>query len=275
MRSLYESTPPRFALVRPLAKSFTHALAEKPPLVPIDMKLAEQQHQAYQQLLSKAVDNLVVVPVAHDFPDSCFIEDTLIVVGDHAIITRPGAPSRRGETAAVEASVRQLIADGESLRLSRLADNVLLDGGDVLLFGGKLFVGLSRRTNSAALAELSKLVDCPVVGVPVPEGLHLKSALSAMDDVTLVVADREACRVMAKAIVQSFAHNVQTILVPDTVAANVLRLGKTLIVQAGYPQSEALIHQASRERGLTPHAISMSEFAKADGALTCCSVIIP
>lgn len=273
--SPYLNNPPRLVLVRPLAKSFAHALAEKPPLVPIDVVLAEEQHQTYQQLLAEVVAKVVVVPEAHEFPDSCFIEDTLIVVGEHAIITRPGAASRRGETAGVEATVKQLIAGGEPLRLTRIADTALLDGGDVLCFGGKLFVGLSRRTNRAALAELSKIVDCPVVGIPVPEGLHLKSALSAIDDQTLVVADNATSRAMALAISQTFAQSIQTIVVPDTVAANVLRLGQTLVLQAGYPQSEPLLRQACRERGLIPQTVSMSEFAKADGALTCCSVIIP
>jgi dimethylargininase len=275
MKSLYHVSPPRFALVRPLASSFAAALSEQPPVPPIDVVLARRQHAAYEDALRQCVGELIEVEAADDCPDSCFIEDTLVVVGTKAILTRPGATSRRRETEGVEKTVRALIARGEPLELRRLEGDALLDGGDVLQLGGTLFVGRSRRTNAAAVEQLTALVDCPVVEVEVAGGLHLKSVLSAIDDETLVVADAEPARAMAAAIEATLSGRLRTILVPDVVAANVLRLGGRLLIQSGFGRSQPVLEQACRERGLTPLLLTMSEFIKADGALTCCSVILP
>lgn len=275
MSSLYQMSPPRFALVRPLPASFAQALSEKPPITPIDLALAQHQHQAYVSALRSAVGEVVVVDAADECPDCCFIEDTVVIVGRQAMITRPGAPSRRIETSAVAASLERLRTRGEDLVIEHLSDAALLDGGDVLYVGGRLFIGLSRRTTATALEEMRARMDCPVHGIEVDEGLHLKSMLSALDDQTLVVAEHPSALRMATEIKAVLGAGGSLITVPDASAANVLRLGRYVLIQDGFPQSSGRLQSICGERGLMPVSLKMSEFIKADGALTCCSVIIP
>jgi len=275
MPSLYQESKPRFALARPLAQSFTRALSEEAPSSPIDLGIATIQHEAYVEVLRRSVGEVVLVDAADDMPDSFFIEDTVVVVEDQAIITRPGAISRRGETFAVEASLRRLLLQGEQLKIHSLSPGATLDGGDVLQLGGRLFVGLSRRTNAAAVYDLATKVKRPVHTIKVEAGLHLKSLISAIDDHTLVIASHPEAIKMADQFRQALGGDLRIIEVPNVPAANVLRLGRVLVIQAGFEASATLLEQAAKERDLTTVKINMSEFIKADGALTCCSVVIP
>ncbi|MBM4251682.1 MAG: hypothetical protein FJ146_06905 [Deltaproteobacteria bacterium] len=275
MRSLYQPTKPRFVLARPLARSFAHALAEQVPAQPIDVAMAQHQHETYVALLQQCALEVLMVPSADDMPDSCFIEDTVVVVEDQAIITRPGAISRRGETVAVETHLKSLTAKFTQLKIHHLSAGATLDGGDVLQIGGRVFVGLSRRTNAAAAYDLATMVNRPVHSVKVASGLHLKSVLSAMDEQTLVVADHPEAMKMAAQMITALGNDLRVVKVPDVPASNVLRLGQTLVIQAGYEASAAILEHAAAERGLTVSKLHMSEFIKADGALTCCSVVIP
>ena len=273
--SLYQMSPPRFALVRPLAASFERALAESPPLTPIDVGLARRQHAAYVDALRALVGEVLEVAAADDCPDCCFIEDTVVVVGRQALITRPGAPSRRTETRGVETTLRHLQTRGEPLAIKHLSEAARLDGGDVLFVGGRLFVGLSQRTNHVAVTEMQASLDCPVYAVDVREGLHLKSALSALDDQTLIVAERPAAKALAVQIATIMGDKLEIVPVPDGPAANVLRLGRSVLIQAGFARSAPILEAVCAGRGLKVQSLTMSEFIKADGALTCCSVIIP
>ena len=273
--SLYQSSPIRVALVRPVPASFAQALAEAAPAEPIQVTLAQQQHEHYSRLVQSQVERLIEVPVDESCPDCCFIEDTAIVVGSTVIMTRIGAESRRHEAAPVLDAFKQLVAAGLPLRIATLKEPASLDGGDVLAMGGTLFVGLSRRTNLAAIEQLRAIVEIPVVGVPVGGALHLKSLLSAIDERTLLVADHPAGRAMGEQILAALPAGARMLVVPDRASANVVRLGRTLLLQAGFPRSEAILGDACRLLGLTPLPVCMSELIKADGALTCCSLLIP
>lgn len=275
--SLYTAERLRLALVRPLPQSFLEALQQHPPAIPIDVRKAYEQHEAYCQLIQEYVDEIIVVPVDESYPDCCFIEDTALVVGDNVIITRIGAESRRGESEAVAKVFAGLVAEGRKFKIHHLSEPACLDGGDVLQMAGRLFVGLSARTNSEAVAQISRILPGKVVGVRVAAGLHLKSVLSAIDDRTLIAADTPAAREMAGSIMASLPKDQDSrcIWLPDVVAANLVRLGSKVLIQAGYPRSEAILDVVAAEIGVALLKIDMSELIKADGALTCCCLLIP
>lgn len=261
----------RYALVRPLPRSFSAALQQHK--VPLNAERAHAQHEQYTQVLRTLVDHLIVVPVDERYPDCCFIEDTAIVVGSTIVITRIGAASRRGESAGVYSALQKLQQVELALKIHRLQEPATLDGGDVLQMGEKIFVGLSKRTNQAAVDQLSQLFPERVIAVPVEAGLHLKSVLSAMDDRTLLLADDPIARRMARPILEA-VRDAEAIHVPDAASANVVRVGARLMIQDGFPESESILQAAAVKRSLQVEKLNMSELIKADGALTCCSLLI-
>ncbi|MBC8071983.1 MAG: hypothetical protein IAG13_26885, partial [Deltaproteobacteria bacterium] len=173
-------TPTR-AIVRRPSQCYAACLRHDPR--PIDVALAQQQHAGYVQALREA--GVVVEELAElDSPDACFVEDTAVVLGDRALVTRPGAPSRRGEIDTIAAALEQRVT------VVRMTAPATLDGGDVLRCEGALVVGLSTRTNREGLAQLGAVagaIGLRVVGVEVGAGLHLKSACTLADANTLLV----------------------------------------------------------------------------------------
>ena len=162
---------------------------------PVDLDLARRQWEGYVAALQGAGWETIEVAPADDCPDAVFIEDPVVVYGDLAVIARSGAPSRRGETSAVEDAVRDL-----GYRVAHIEEPGTLDGGDVLKHDGTVYVGLGGRTNGAAIHQLAdhlRPLGARVQAVPVTRALHLKSAVTALPDGTVigwppVVDDAEA-----------------------------------------------------------------------------------
>lgn len=252
--------PNAFALVRPPSRAYVEALGQHEGAAPIDLPLALAQHAAYTSALTALGCEPLVLPAEDALPDACFVEDTAVIVGDLALITRPGAPSRRPETSAVAAA---LAAAG--LELAHMEDPATLDGGDVLRLGDTFYVGLSRRTNAAGLAALEAVArprGLSVVPVEVPGGvLHLKCHASPLGPETLLCAP--GWLTGARGVRRLEVHP------EEAYAANALAVGDAVLVAAGFPRTAALISDA----GFSPVPIENSEFAKADGSLTCLSVI--
>ena len=150
----------------------------------IDLDLAQRQWDGYVAALHDEGWETIEVPSADDCPDAVFVEDTVVVYGDLAVISRPGADERKPETAAVE----ELLA-GLGYRIARIQDPGTLDGGDVLKHDGTVWVGLGGRTNRSGLDQLAAALEplgARVVGVPLTKVLHLKSAVTALPDGTVV-----------------------------------------------------------------------------------------
>ena len=152
--------------------------------VSVDMARAEAQHAAYRAALAAAGAAVVLLPALADYPDCCFVEDVAVILPELVICTRPGAVSRRGEVAAMAAHLPvdrphfTVVAPGT------------LDGGDVLVVGRDIFIGLTLRSNAAAVAQVADAVaplGYRVVGVPLAKALHLKTAVSALADDLVVV----------------------------------------------------------------------------------------
>lgn len=262
----------RIAFVRGLSDAFEESLKLSPPLEPIDLTLAKQQHENYIQLLKGLLEEVIEVDADPHHPDCNFIEDTAVIVGEQVVISRMGAPERQGE----ELPVAQAMIDLGLKTIAYIQPFGTMDGGDLLYTGKHLFVGLSSRTNVQALEQLQDLFQgkLEVIGIPVTEGLHLKSILSAFDADTLVVADTKAGREMRELISESTQDAYTFIVVPDPVASNVLRIHDTLIMQEGYPKSEAILQKHCLDKQVHLVKINMSELIKADGALTCGSLLL-
>lgn len=266
-----EGTPYyRFALVRDLSDAFEDSLKINPPLIPINIHLARQQHENYIQLLEKLVPEVLRLEGDPHHPDCNFIEDTAIVVDDLAVISRMGALERRGEEVPVAEAIKKL-----GIKKIHLKFPCTMDGGDILYTGKHLFVGLSHRTNEYALKQLKEIFKgkTEVIGIPVIEGLHLKSVISLFDSETLIVAATPAGMKIKEEIESSTNDDYRFVSVPESVASNVLRIGSTLIVQEGFPRSESILKDLCDQKFVTLVKINMSELIKADGALTCGSLL--
>jgi dimethylargininase len=227
---------------------------------PIDLDRAEHQHAAYVRLLRDLGLEVVEIPADPAFPDCCFVEDVAVVLDEVAIMTRPGAASRRGEVPPVEDALsryRQVV---------RIQAPATLEGGDVLAVGRTLFVGSSPRTNVAGIEQLRALAEplgYRVVAVPVLGCLHLKSAVTALDDGHVLANGRW--------IDPGPLGELEIVPVDprEPGAANVLRARGTIVVHAGFPRTLDLLPK----RGYTVQSLDVSEFLKAEAALTCKSLL--
>jgi dimethylargininase len=243
------------ALVRPPGESFGHALSEGPH-PPIDEALAREQHAGYCEALRAAGLDLVELPADEEHPDACFVQDTAVIFGGLAVITRFGVRSRQGEQEAVSLALR-----GHK-RLEEVRSPAALEGGDVLMAGSRVFVGLSPRTNRAGFARLRELLElegATVEALPVPEGRHLLTGCSYVGRGVLLATDTYA-------EVPAFA-GLELVRVPpeEAYAANALAVGHAVVLPAGHPRTATRL----RALGFDVLTVSLSEFAKADGGVTC------
>lgn len=251
----------RFALVRTPSPSLVDALRMAPGPA-IDFGRAREQHSAYVaalQTLGLAIMRLPELPAC---PDACFVEDTAVIYRDAALITRPGAPSRRHE---VDTVAQMLATIG--LEIVRMQPPATLDGGDVMRVGDVFFVGRSARTNDEGIALLRSFArahgaSVRVVDLP-PDVLHLKCHASAIaEDAVLVV----------EGLPLDLPPHVRRLDLPrqEAFAANAVACGAGVVIAAHHPRTAAIIADA----GFYPRAVDTSELAKADGSLTCMSIIV-
>jgi dimethylargininase len=251
----------RRALVRPPGASFAHAISSRS--LPIDAGQARAQHAEYCQALAAAGVAVEALPADERYPDGCFMQDPAVVIRGRAIIGRMAAPSRRGEEDAVAAAL------AGRLPTTRVAPPGTLEGGDVLVLPDRIVVGRTARTNQAGIAQLvvalAQAEDpmTPVYSVPVDDYLHLLSAATYAGQDTLIAVEAYAGH-------PHFA-GLDVIVAPpeESYAVNALGLGESVIVPAGYPRVAA----ALRARGFAVLPVPVSEFAKADGGVTCLSLV--
>ena len=230
------------------------------PRVSIDIALALQQHQHYQSVLSSLGCDNVVVPTAPGLADSVFIEDTAIVLDEIAVMLLPGAVSRRPEVAGVEDVLQQ------HRTLRSIQPPGTLDGGDLLRIDNIIFAGLSTRSNQSGIEQFRHIVTDYGYSVETVETtmcLHLKSAVSEVGPGTLLINPDW--------ISSSAFRDYELIYIDDEEvhAANALRIGRSVICPSSFPRTiEKLV-----TRGINVIPVDLSELQKAEGAVTCCSLI--
>ena len=248
------------AVTRPVPESLTDCELTHLQRVPIDITVARAQHAEYERTLAALGCEIVQVPAADELPDSVFVEDIAIVLDEIAVITRPGAASRRPETVDVAATL------GAFRQLQFLSEPATLDGGDVLRLGRVLYVGLGTRTNAAGARQLADFISpygYEVREVPVDACLHLKSAVTEVAAGVVVINPEWVNGQMFP------DHAIIEVDPSEPAAANVLRIGDTVVSPAAHPLTNARLASAARVC-----TVDVSELAKAEGAVTCCSLII-
>ncbi|KAI9222288.1 hypothetical protein BC828DRAFT_404163 [Blastocladiella britannica] len=286
------STPrPRFtrALVRQLAPSFAAAVSKHPGSATIDMALAHQQHDAYEQAVQQMLGQgtkIVQVPTDQAHPDCCFVEDTCVTIRNVAVFTHPGHVSRQGEVVGIKKAITAHVPEIE--HVYSMEAPATMDGGDVLFTGAHLFIGLSDRTNRAGADFLAAMMTKhhPTLAVVIADlasqpTLHFKCVMTFLTHNVLVISDDEPGHLAWNQIPEPVRAAYHVIWVPDQVASNVLSFpdGKDglagVIVQEGFPASEEILKSEIEARfpGTKIVPLQMSEFIKADGALTCCSLL--
>lgn len=228
----------------------------------IDLDAARLQHAGYVGALIETGAEVVVMQREDELPDACFVEDAAVVLDRGALLTRPGAESRRAEVPSVAAVLER------HRKLHTMRAPATLDGGDVLRVANRLFAGLSRRTNDegiAALREVAKAEGIEVVPLVVRDGLHLKSACTLAAP-GLVVFDPD---MIDRAAIAAFeAARLETVAAAEPAGANVLAIGDRVLVSAAAPRTAALLGA----RGLAVRSVDVREIHKGDGALTCLSL---
>jgi dimethylargininase len=225
----------------------------------VDLNLAKRQHAAYVAALEVSGWAVKHAPDAEDCPDSVFVEDTVVVCDDLAVLTRPGAPQRRAEVDGVAPVLASL-----GLRTARIEAPGTLEGGDVLQAGATVYVGRGGRTNSEGIRQLRALLaplGRTVTGVPLGEVLHLKSAVTALPDGTFLL--------LPDLVPAGLFPAVRP--VTEESGCHVVPLGgDRVLIAASAPRTAASLE----DLGFTPVVVDISEFEKLEGCVTCLSVLI-
>lgn len=250
------------AIVRPPGSNFASGLTTAALGAP-DYALALQQHDQYCAALERCGLTLTRLPIDEDHPDSTFVEDTAILTAHCAILTRPGAPSRAGEVAAMRQALAQFFPAIQTINAPGT-----VDGGDVCEAGSHFFIGISKRTNPEGARQLAELLahagyTSTIIDIRGAPGiLHLKSGLAYLGGKQLAVitalAGEKALR--GYELITAAAH--------EEYAANCVRVNDYVLVAEGYPAFAA----ALRDLGYSVLSLAMSEFQKMDGGLSCLSL---
>ncbi|HEY5730053.1 MAG TPA: arginine deiminase family protein [Anaerolineales bacterium] len=250
-----------FAITRDVSPRFNECEITHIDRTAIDLEIAHAQHRGYVDALKKLGCDVLELPAEADLPDSVFVEDTAIILPEVAVITRPGADSRKPETGSI------LQALSPHIKLLHIREPATLDGGDVLVIGMHIFIGLSTRSNRHAIDQLNNLLNeygYSVTGVQLHNCLHLKSAVTRVDESTLLIN---------KNWVDANHFSGYTLIEVDTsepYAANCLPVGDVIIYPTSFPKTCAKLE----ERGYKIVSVEVDELAKAEGAVTCCSLVL-
>lgn len=228
---------------------------------PIDPARAHEQHEKYEAWLETQGLRVLRAEDAPESPDGVFVEDTAIVLDEVAIITRPGAESRRSETESIARVLKPY------RELKHIVAPATIDGGDVLRHGKRVYVGLSSRTSDSVIDQLGPIVDphgYRIDLVPLKRCLHLKSAATLISDDTILY--NPAC------LHDEAFHEVRLLEVDPSEprAANVLRVGDRLLVSASFPRTAEML----MKEGFVVDLLQYEELEKAEAGVTCCAVLV-
>jgi dimethylargininase len=247
-------------LVRPPSSRLAEGIVTYISRAPVDVALARAQHAAYADALAASGWTIKQAPAADDCPDSVFIEDAVVICDDLAVLTRPGAAVRRAEVAGAVRAVGSL-----GLRMARIEEPGILEGGDVLQAGRTVYVGRGGRTNGAGIRQLRSLLaplGRTVIAVPLGNVLHLKSAVTALPDGTFLLLPELAPAELFPAVRP----------VAEEAGCHVVPLGgDRVLIAASAPRTARFLE----DLGFTPVVVDISEFEKLEGCVTCLSVLLP
>ena len=245
------------AIVRPPGRTFKNCLSDHPLHHTVDLELELKQHSAYCKILKELGLELVELTPDDIHPDACFVEDTVVVHKDRAILTRMAMESRRGESPGVEAVL------SEYKQIESVKEPGTLEGGDVIHLENSLICGITERTNHDGASQMEHWLKTHVHRIEDPNIMHIKSHVTFLGKNTIVCNPR---------------YVDHPVLIPFTKielppkeshSANTLTIGDSVIMSSKHQETSNLV----RESGFDVIQLDMSEFEKCDGALTCLSVI--
>lgn len=247
------------ALVRRPGPRLADGLVTHVERQPVDVDLAVRQWERHREVLHEHGWITSEVAPIDECPDAVFVEDTAVIFDDLAVVTRPGAPERAAETAAIPEALA-----GHDLEVVRLSTGTL-DGGDVLKVGRDVYVGVGARTSAPAVAELAVTLaprGWTVRPVPVRRVLHLKSAVTALPDGRVIGYEP---------VVDDPSAFPELVAVPEPDGAHVVLLGgDRLLMSATAPRTAEMF----ADMGYRPVPVELTEFEKLEGCVTCLSVRI-
>ncbi len=251
----------QIAITRQVSRSIVHCELTHLARVPINVDRARRQHQEYEEALKQLGLAVLSLPEEPALPDSVFVEDTALVLDECAVILRPGAASRRPET---ESIARVLYPYRKPFRIEEPGR---VDGGDLLRIGRRIYLGLSSRSDTNAMEQLQDVLQpfgYELWPVSVTGCLHLKSAVTPVS--------QEAILVNPAWVDPARFAGVKSIEVEpsESYAANALLIGETIIYPDSFPRTEARLRAA----GIPIVTVAADELAKAEGGVTCCSLIL-
>jgi dimethylargininase len=246
---------PGTAIVRRPSSRLDEGIVTSQERAQVDVELAVAQWEAYVGALREHGWEIVEAAPADDCPDGVFVEDAAVVLDGVAVLTRPGAPQRRAEVPSVGDALASL-----GLEPGAIEAPGQLDGGDVMATGDTIYVGIGGRTNAEGARQLGALVGSPVATVPVSKVLHLKSAVTALPDGSVIGYP---------AALDDASAFPDFIAAPEEAGAHVVKLGDdSLMIAEGAPRTAELL----AARGYRPVPVAISEFEKLDGCVTCLSI---
>ncbi len=248
------------AITRKISPNFADCELTHVPRTPIEVPRAADQHQAYENLLRALGCQVLSLPPERTLPDSVFVEDGALMFDEIAVITRPGAASRRAETVTIAAALEPF------RKLVTIKAPGTLDGGDVLAIGRTIFVGHSSRSNLAAFAQLGAALDefgYTLISVPVEACLHLKSAVSQVGAKTLLINPAWVSPAPFHAL------DLISVDPAEPSAANALLVNGAVIYPSVYPRTLARLI----DHKIDVRSVEVTEILKAEGGVTCCSLI--
>ena len=251
----------RLAITRDVSPRFNECELTHIDRTPIDVQIAQSQHHGYVQALKDLGYAVLELPAETDLPDSVFVEDTAVILPEVAVITNPGADSRKPETLSITQALRPY------RELVFIESPGTVDGGDVLVLGKNIYVGLSTRSNQAAIDQMNEKLGkygYRTHGVEMHDCLHLKSAVTRLDDQTLLInrnwVDMENFE----------GFDLIDVDPSELFGANCLPVGGAIIYPVAFPATGAIL----AARGYKLKLVVVDELAKAEGAVTCCSLIL-
>lgn len=248
---------PRIGIIRAPGLSYQSCIRVKKN--DINIKKAIKQHQIYADTLSGLGIDLIRLRPMEGFPDSCFVEDTVVVIEEKAIICRLKYASRRGEEDEIAGAISGY---KEVFRVKKPAT---LEGGDILDASDKIYVGRSSRANDYGIGQLRKIIDKKkeVITVDIGGALHLKSVCTIIDEKTILIREGLGCKKLFK------GYRFIEVPYEEKYAANSLAVMGRIIIPKGYPITKERI----KRMGYEVIELDISEFEKGDGGLTCLSIL--
>lgn len=248
---------PRNAIVREPGENYDRCISSHPLRHSIDIGLARRQHETYCETLASLGVRLIRLPRDDDHPDSCFVEDNAVVLGEKALICRMAKESRRGEEAEVENVLK------EHVEVRRALAPATIEGGDVVHLDDKLISGVTKRTNEEGVSQMRSWLGVSIDTITDGSIVHLKSYVNYLGRGKMISTSKYA-RHAALA-------PYEVLVVPDDewYGANSLVIGETVVMPKGFPTAKAMLEDASFE--VIP--LEMTEFPKCEGAMTCLSIL--